>query len=63
MGRDRRKEVWGPENSATSTNHDFGPSGLSPLAMPPNSEKRPRVECSIKQARFTQKNGGNIKFF
>ena len=46
-----------PENSATNPNHGFG---FSALALPPNSEKRPHAECSEKQAKFTQKNGGNV---
>ena len=32
MGRDRRREAWGPENIATNPNHGFV---LSPLALPP----------------------------
>ena len=38
MGWDRRREAWAPENSATHPHHGFG---LSPLALPPNSEKCP----------------------
>ena len=32
VGRDRRREAWGPENSATNPNHGFV---LSPLALLP----------------------------
>ena len=53
MGRDRRREACGLENSATNPNHGFG---LSALALPPNSEKRPHAECSDKQTIFTLKN-------
>ena len=42
-----------PGNSATNPNHGFG---LSALALPPNSEKRPHAMCSEKQAIFTPKN-------
>ena len=52
MSRDRRREACGLENSATNPNHDFG---LSALALPPNSEKRPHADCSDKQPIFTPK--------
>jgi len=46
-----------PGNSATNLNHGFG---LSALALPPISEKRPHAMFSEKQARFTPKHGGNL---
>ena len=53
MGRDRRREAWGPENSATHPHHGFG---LSPLALPPNSEKCPPRGVFYKTGQIYPKN-------